>query len=275
MTRSAAAALAAALLGAPLRAQSWRDNPVSPPAVAVRPIFLVPVGAAQPTSDQRARLLRHLRIARDRYTAMLGGRDSFALDTALLLAPLVHPGAFYRSRPEQGVPEMTGELLDQLQVSRFACPWILVAVVMNPGDDFPVGGGRPLNGGLNTGGGIVVLSSWALDGVANIQSTIQHELGHAFGLPHVDVYRRPMQTDPSIMSYNPAHHTRGFDPSPTPGILVGTDMRALAKNRRAFANLPPDSSTGDVTLRPMEIAGHPPARIVVASANGASYGSRV
>lgn len=268
-----AALAAVCVFAAALRAQDWRENPVSPPFVSVRPVFLVPAGAANPTNDQRTRLLRHLQLARGRYTEMLGGRDSFALDTAVFVAPLAHPLPYYRRRPEDGAPDFAGELLDRLQVSRFACPWILVAVVINGDDDFPVGGGRPLNGGLNAGGGIVVLSSYALDRIPNVQSTIQHELGHAFGLPHVDVYGRDMRTDASLMSYNPSHHTNGFALSRTPGILVPTDVRALTKNRRVFARLPVDATPGDIVLGPMDITGHPAARIAVTTPSGEAYGS--
>ncbi|MEK6610036.1 MAG: hypothetical protein AABZ35_03850, partial [Gemmatimonadota bacterium] len=186
----------------------------------MRPIFFAPEGASLPSAEQRARLARHLAWARARYTELLGGRDSLALDTATVVVQGRMPPAFYRGRPEDGVPEIVAELLDHFRVSRFSCPWVLVVVVMNPRDDFPTGGGRPLNGGLGTGGGLVVLSSFALDRVPNVQSTIQHELGHAFGLPHADGYGRDMRTDPSLMSYNPAHHTDGFRPSGTPGVLV-------------------------------------------------------
>ncbi len=94
---------------------------------------------------------------------------------------------------------------------------------MNPNDGWPAGGGRPFNGGFNTGGGIVIMSSNGLDRAPNFQSTLQHELGHAFGLPHVDVYGYDMQTNMSMMSYNPSHHTNGFEPSATPGRFIPED----------------------------------------------------
>ena len=177
-------------------------------------------------------LLKYVQIAQSRYKEMLLDEGTFSVDEETLVLGLTHSISFYRNRPEDGVPEMTGEVLDQLQVSRFSCPWIFVMVVMNPTVDFPPGGGRPLNGGINTGGGVVVMSSSALDSSPNFESTLQHELGHAFGLPHVDSYGRDMQNDSSLMSYNPKHHTRGYTASPTPGVLVSQDLAALAKNRR-------------------------------------------
>ncbi|MEK6768843.1 MAG: hypothetical protein AABY85_07640 [Gemmatimonadota bacterium] len=250
----------------------------------MRPIFFAPEGASLPSAEQRARLARHLAWARARYTELLGGRDSLALDTGTVVVQGRMPPAFYRGRPEDGVPEIVAELLDHFRVSRFSCPWVLVVVVMNPRDDFPTGGGRPLNGGLGTGGGLVVLSSFALDRVPNVQSTIQHELGHAFGLPHADGYGRDMRTDPSLMSYNPAHHTDGFRPSGTPGVLVAEDVRALARNRRVLAKLAFDPvrdvptrraiAPDIVTLGPMTIPGHPDARVGVTTRSGEAYGSR-
>ena len=75
-----------------------------------------------------------------------------------------------------------------------------------------------------------------------------------------------MNANPSLMSYNPAHHTQGFKPSKTPGILIAEDIRALALNRRVFPRLRCDpkkdvpqgyTMQGIVELGPMEIPGHP------------------
>ena len=55
------------------------------------------------------------------------------------------------------------------------------------------------------------VSSYALERLPNFQSTLRHELGHGFGLPHVDVYGKDMKSTPSMMAYNTAYWTRGFD----------------------------------------------------------------
>jgi hypothetical protein len=156
--------------------------------------------------------------------------------------------------------------------------------MMNPKDDFPNGGGRPLNGGYNTGGGIVVLSSSALDRSPNLQSTLQHEIGHAFGLPHVDVYGYDMKSSDSIMSYNPRHHTNGFLSSPTPGKLIPEDLRGLAFNQRAFPKLRfdpekdvPQGYAFDeriVPLGKMKIPGQP-GGAKVTTESGEMHGSKV
>lgn len=280
--------LAALTLARPAPAQDaateWRADPLPPKRVAVRPVFFVPAGETGPSSDQRARLARHLAWARARYAELLGPSGAFALDTsAAAVVSGRRPVAFYRSRPEEGLPEIVAELLNHFRVSRFACPWVFVIVVMNPHDDYPHGGGRPLNGGLDTGGGLAVLSSFALDRIPFVQSTLQHELGHAAGLPHVDEYGRDMRTDPSLMSYNPAHHTDGFRPAATPGLFTAEDVRALARNQRLFPGLRFDparhAAAGPyiapdiVPFAPMSIPGHTQALMAVTTPSGEAYAS--
>ena len=155
---------------------------------------------------------------------------------------------------------------------------------MSPREDFPGGGGRPLNGGLNTGGrhrDPLVLRTRPR---TNFQSTLQHELGHAFGLPHVDVYGYDMTTNPSIMSYNPNHHTRGLEPGKSLGTLIPEDVRAIALNKRAFPQLRYDPSrdlpgqyriaSNIVTLGPMQIPGQPDG-VKVTTSSGEAFGSKV
>ncbi len=256
-----------------------------PPQVQVRPVFVLPSDEAEPTAKQKRRLAGHLEWCHKRYSEMLRARDNFTLAAG---PPLVHRSpsslAELRAAPERGPPRLAGELLAATGTNRFNCPYVFVIVVMNPHDDFPGGGGRPLNGGYNTGGGIVILSSFALDTFPNVQSTLQHELGHAFGLPHVDVYGHDMKTSDSIMSYNPAHHTRGMRPSPHSGILIPEDVRGLAFNRRAFANLSfrpaRDVPAGYllapvVPLGPMTIDGQPSYKVDVTTASGEAFGTKV
>ena len=114
-------------------------------------------------------------------------------------------------------------------------PATRVVLVANPKDNYPVGGGRTINGGLNSGGGFMFIASSELRRNKHFQATLQHELGHAFGLPHPDVYGYDLRANPSIMSYNPANFTDGFRPSRRPGVLIPEDRRALALNKRVFA----------------------------------------
>jgi hypothetical protein len=261
------------------------QTPFPPEQVDVLPVFLVPQGEPLPSPQQEADLMAHVLWSRERFHEMLGCRSTFAIAGG---SPHVYHGnhtiEYYEQQPEQSAPLWTSELLDHYGHDRFTNPYIFLIIVMNPAANFPVGGGRPCNGGFNTGGGIVIMSSFALDHIPNFQSTLQHELGHAFGLPHVDVYGYDMQTNDSIMSYNPAHHTNGFEPSPTPGILIPEDIRGLAYNDRVLprlafdpaADVPPGYDPAPpVWLGPMTIPRQVDNAVVAATPSGEAYGSSI
>jgi len=183
------------------------------------------------------------------------------------VVPGARPLDFYRNRPQNGAPELTVELLAHFKATRFDNPYVYCVMIANSKDSFPVGGGRTINGGLNSGGGVVFLSSFELHRNKHFQTTMQHELGHGFGLPHPDVYGYDLKTNPSIMSYSKANYTDGFKPSRTPGVLIPEDRRALAFNDRAFAkttfdakrDVPSDYKLSPkiVPLGPMELPGLP------------------
>lgn len=246
----------------------------APPAhVQVRPLFFVPSDQAQPSPQQIADLTAHAEWSQTRFGELLGG---VTFDIAG--APEVVAGALtlaeYRALPEEGVPAMTAELLARDGVTRWNNPWIYLAIVMDP---VYSGGGRPLNGGFQGGGAITVISSAAFD-AANFQSTLQHELGHTFGLPHVDVYGYSMTGSMSLMSYNEDHWTNGFDASATPGVLLAEDLRGLAWNDVAL----PGATFGGaspiappVCLGAMDLPGLPTNRISVITPSGQLFGSSV
>jgi hypothetical protein len=277
----ALATLAALAIGAAAPTQ----QAVPPAEIKVLPVFFVPKGEVGPNGARVEKLMRHLNWSRTRYREMLSGRDTYTIAQS---KPHVYradrPLSFYRSQPESGVPQQVSELLESLKFNRYTCPYVLLVVVMNPANDFPNGGGRPLNGGYNTGGGVIAMSSFALDRIPYFQSTLQHELGHGFGLPHVDVYGYDMKSNPSIMSYDPRHHTNGFSPSAVSGRLIPEDLRGLALNRRAFPKLEFDADKDVpqgytiaeriVTLGPMVIPGQPDG-IRVTTTSGEDYGSKV
>ena len=229
--------LAVALIGSgDARAPELQVLP--PRSVKVLPVFYVPKGEAEPTVDQADRLMRHVDWARRRYAELLPGHATFEVQGR---RPFVYRGkedlAGCRALPEGGAAGFAGDLMRKLGYTRYNSPYVFLVLLMNPVDDYPYGGARPLNGGYGTGGGIVILSSTSLDRSPNFQSTLQHELGHSFGLPHVDVYGYDMGSNDSFMSYSPRHQTNGFIPSPTPGKLIPEDIRGLALNRRAFPKL--------------------------------------
>jgi hypothetical protein len=275
-------------LGATLSAQARAGTVdcVAPSRVRVWPVFLVPADQDAPTPELIEYFDKQLRWTRDRYREMLGGRDTFEIEDrpALVLAGKLTL-AEYRALPEGGAPQYMSEVLAATGETRFSAPHVFLIMLMNPGEDFIGGGGRPLNGGLGTGGGVVILSVNNIQTAPSLQSTLQHELGHAFGLLHSDAYGFDIWTHDSIMSYNPAHHTNGLEPSKTPGILCPEDIRALALNKRVFANLTFDPAT-DIPegypmppsvgyLPPMVIPGQLPYSITATTSSGEEYGSSV
>ncbi|MDP2957834.1 MAG: hypothetical protein Q8N53_15515 [Longimicrobiales bacterium] len=258
--------------------------PADPQRVSVLPVFFVPAGARAPSEEEQALLLSHLAVAQRRYTELLAGRDSFLIDPHVLVHRSTRPLAFFREAYDQGAPELVAELLEAQGVGRYDARHVYIVVVMNDADDFPPGAGRPLNGGLGTGVGVATLSSFGLNRVPNFQSTLQHELGHAFGLVHADAYGEDMATSPSLMSYNLAHHTAGLRPNPTPGTLLPVELASLALNRRIFPGLadgqtvtlpPPRPGVTDLAwLPPMALPGYPPAAPSVTTSSGGEYDSR-
>lgn len=261
------------------------QNVVPPRHVEVLPIFFIPKGELAPTPQQSEKLLRHLKWSQTRYSELLPGKTTFDVaKRGPVLFQSDRDLTSLRGLGEDFGPRVVEELLAHLKFNRHTCPYVLLTVMMNPKDDFPVGGGRPLNGGYNTGGGLIVLSSFALDQVPNVQSTLQHELGHSFGLPHVDVYGYDIKSNASFMSYNNAHKTSGFNASQTPGAMIPEDLRGLALNKRVFPKLVFDSkrdipaeysiSKRIVPLGPMKLEGQP-AGVDVTTSSGETFGSKV
>lgn len=263
------------LLAAIVSGAVAEDMDVSlPERVDVLPVFFVPHGEAFPTREQKLKLARHVKWAQDWYREALGGRDTFRIAKPM---PDVYRGkqpfAFYRQLPKKGVTygsHFVGELLDHYKVNRFNCPYVFAIIFMSPREDFPNGGGQPVNGGLNTGAGVLNMSSFYLDRVPGFQATLRHELGHTFGLLHATSYKYDLYTAPTIMSYNQRYVTKGFQEAPTPTPLMAEDIRALALNKRCFAKLKydpdrdnPDKKTLLPTgwLWPIEIVGQPDYRI--------------
>ncbi|MEL7499649.1 MAG: hypothetical protein AAFN77_18745 [Planctomycetota bacterium] len=251
-----------------------------PENISVLPVFVVPDGQKGPSNSEQRLLMRHLQWTQERYQEMLDGQSTFDIEDK--------PMVFESKRTIKQFEDdgnaanlLVGELLDSLKVSRFSCKYVFLAVFVNRERNFPRGGGRPINGGYNTGGGIVVFSTEALHSV-NFQSSLQHELGHSFGLPHVNSYRYDMKRNESIMSYNPSHHTNKFSPSKTPGVLIPEDIRGFSFNDRVFKNLEFDEDRdvprdyvlkGVGHLPAMDLPGHP--LIKVETKDGEEFKSSV
>lgn len=251
----------------------------------VLPVFFVPQGVSFPDyQDQNNRIRQHLLWAQTRYKEMLGQRPTFKIaDTGSITYQGTRPDTYYKSFADRGAAAYLEELLPYLGYTRFNCPYIFLVIYIDYTTNFPLAGGRTLNGGINTGGGVIIMSGADLKFSPIFQSTLQHELGHAFSLPHVDSYGYNMNTNASIMSYNPTHQTNFFTPSQTPGILIPEDIRNLSLNELGFPNLDFDS-TADIpvsySIYPgiplvgiMDIPGQDKYNLIASTNSGETYNS--
>lgn len=230
--------------------------------IVVKPTFYLSSDATLPSQESQRKLLRHLAIAQQRFHELLDYADTFELDFTPKVFRSNQSGDQIKSNSTRYAEEAVSTLMRSDAVSRWTCPFVYVIVFVGT-DRFPLeAGGRPINGGHNNGGGIVVFSLDLLDNSPNIQSTLQHELGHAFGLVHVDAYGYSMDSNSSMMSYNQSHKTSGYRPSATPASFIPEDLRALGMNKHAFPkfNFIPARHApqgyelkGDVILPPMEL----------------------
>ncbi|MES2792293.1 MAG: hypothetical protein V4719_21930 [Planctomycetota bacterium] len=266
---------------------AFAQSAAKPPAtLEVLPVFFVPRRETPPSAAEKKVVLDHLKWTQRTYRKLLKGKTTFRIaNREPLIVKSDKSLAVYHELPESGVPEMVGQILEQLKQDRFSTPYVFLIVVTNRVDDFPVGGGRPLNGGVQEGGGLMCFSQFAFNKIPHVQSTLQHEVGHSFGLSHVDAYKYDMTTNESLMSYNTKHHTNGFADSVEPGVLIPEDLRTLAMNDRGFDNLT-FSTTEDVpekyslcpyipSLPPMKIAGQPDYTVQLTSACPDEFSSKL
>jgi len=240
------------------------------PRISVKPIFYVfkDQWHSGLPSEQDLRLIRHyLDHAKDHFKHLLGP-DVEAFDIA---EALIHQGQYDESAikniAEQSLhtpsDQAKGHIQDQTQEqtrdpsqklapdfehamlkeilelrgsNRYIEPSVFVFILVNPNMQLYRphwgGGGRSFNGGVNGGGGIVVLEYRRFR--YGFYSTLVHELGHAFGLTHVNCSGQSMSESESIMSYNPRHRSRGSGIAINPGSLTDTERAKLLLSPRIF-----------------------------------------
>lgn len=203
--------------------------------VTVLPIFFVPRDVALPDLTSAERLLKqHLDVARAHYAELLGTTFTVAPGASPLYRSPNPDSWFYDVDPERA-PRVLRELFAFLRTDRYAANVVLLTIYVSARGRMS-GGGMPFNGTLGTGGGYVELeyASLATDRPYPFQSSLVHELGHAFGLPHVDCYGYDLHQNGSIMSYNQAHWSRGLTRSATPGGFTPEEYFMLSLNQRAL-----------------------------------------
>ena len=216
-----------------------------PQRVSVLPVFFVPRDEVEPGREQIDKLSKHLTIAQQCYKEMLKGRDTFAIVDAepKIVRDRLSLVSLKKFDDNKRTQYLLNKLFKHFKVNRFNCPYVFLVVIMCPKEPWPTAGGRPFNGGFNGGGGIAIFSSNVLDAdKPSIQASLQHELGHAFGLVHVDSYGYDQHANKSIMSYNKENHWSGYNPPKEPGILIPENIWALSMNKRVFPNLYFDSA---------------------------------
>lgn len=116
-----------------------------------------------------------------------------------------------------------------------------------------LGGGRSLGTLPEPGGGIVLMeySSLTADRPYRFLSTLVHELGHAFGLTHVDCMGYDMQRNDSIMSYKIEHWKAKLGSVRFYGGLNPEEYALLSLHRRAFPGFRYDPALHNPSGRPL------------------------
>jgi hypothetical protein len=119
----------------------------------------------------------------------------------------------------------------------------------------------------------------------HFQTTLRHELGHAFGLPHVEVYGYDQGNTPSIMAYYRPFRAVGFRRASVTPRFIPEDLRGLALNPSVFDRLEfnqrRDMPAGYriharvIPLGPMKLPGHPDYEPVLQTESGEHRSSKI
>ncbi len=257
-----------------------------PGSIRVKPVFFVPKNEQAPTQQQKIKLIRHLKLAQKWYKRMLLNRDTYELVEG---KPQIIDGKYtldeYIEKYDNIALQVTSEILTTLNLTRFNCPYIFLIIFMQPDRGVPNPSGVPFNGGINNGPGLVIIPSHRLDTYSNIQGTIQHELGHSFGLVHTAVYGYDMKTNSSIMSRgntNIMHNGFRLNPKAT---LIPEDLRTLSYNKKVFPkfhydlkkDVPEGYKISNVfrSFGPREILGQKSFKIIVSTKDHELEGTSV
>jgi hypothetical protein len=223
------------------------------PRSVVQPVLFLPRDASLSPAERThalALLRDHVALSQDKYRALLGTTFEASAPSVVQSAEPYVTFVPHANNAGARVDRIGAELLAKRGEDRYSSNAVFAVVFVRPtangslGEALP-GGGLPFNGSGNTGGGYLELDYASLisDTPYPFQSSLEHELGHAFGLPHADCHGYDLANDPSMMSYNRAHWTRGLTKSPA--TFGPEDYYLLSLNRRAFPDFVFDPARHD------------------------------
>ncbi len=226
-------------------------EPTGPARTVVRPVLFFPCdvpvdeGYVARASEHIA---EHLAVAQARYRRWLV-TDTFPfVETIVVRSARTHldykkGDAFWDIFRE--ICEALGDC-DATSTTAY-----LTFFVRPPGfeDELWLGAGGP----STEGSGMALLDGRCIleDEPYPMQSTLVHELGHAFGLPHVDAWGEDLDACDSVMSYARRHHTVGPSTPDPDAQFLPEEFDLLGRNEVAFPNFAYDPAIHNPTGRPL------------------------